>query len=393
MNSHGKIVFVLVFLVSSLTSLGAIYDAEAQSDGAILISGDGSVSGTDKIQRSGNLYTLTGDISGSNIVVECNNIVLDGAGFTLRGAGGWGMPGVAGEESTPAINLTCSNVTVRSFNIVGWKVGVLGAFNDNRITDNNITEAESCVAIYANGYDVSGNYLAGSIYGVRLKGDSNRIYGNHIVDNYGGFLISSSSGIIITANTVENCNVAINTDNSGFEVYRNNFINNTRQAQTASDAFSFAGGGGTMPPWDNGEEGNYWSGYMGADANGDGIGDAPYVVHEGPSIVDRFPLIAKIGIQNAVLPSPQPTPTDSQTASPTSTSAPTLPATETPMPTSSPSAAPSPSASSQQPTHSPNPEPGTLPTEVILAATASAAAIAVAVGAVVLRRRKQASSL
>jgi len=52
---------------------------------------DGSVMGTNKIQRNGNVYTLTGDIY-VTIVVLRDGIVLDGAGYTLQGIGsGFGV--------------------------------------------------------------------------------------------------------------------------------------------------------------------------------------------------------------------------------------------------------------------------------------------------------------
>jgi hypothetical protein len=104
---------VLAFVFVGLISLIAVNDASSQSTGSIFINGDGSVSGTDKIQRNGNLYTLTDNIYNSPLVVQCNNIVIDGAGFTLQGAGGWPTPA--------AINLTCSNVTVRNFSIMNWE--------------------------------------------------------------------------------------------------------------------------------------------------------------------------------------------------------------------------------------------------------------------------------
>ena len=64
-----------------------------KAESTIYIRADGSVEGTDKIQRDGDGYTFLGDISidGSGIdciVVERDNIIVDGAGYTLEGAGG-----------------------------------------------------------------------------------------------------------------------------------------------------------------------------------------------------------------------------------------------------------------------------------------------------------------
>jgi nitrous oxidase accessory protein NosD len=69
--------------------------------------------------------------------------------------------------------------------------------------------------------------------------------------------------------------------------FHNTLINNTvRVYRTLGDANT----------WDDGypSGGNYWGDYEGVDANGDGIGDTPYVI-DG-SNVDRFPLMAPISV-------------------------------------------------------------------------------------------------
>ena len=75
-------IFSLLFgflLVASL-NIGAVW-----ADGPIYIRADGSVEGTDKIQRDGDFYTFTGNIYDRRILVERNDIVIDGTGYTLRG--------------------------------------------------------------------------------------------------------------------------------------------------------------------------------------------------------------------------------------------------------------------------------------------------------------------
>ena len=315
MNKKVVSICVFVCLVSLTASVSIV---KSQSAGAIFINSDGSVSGTTNIQRDGNLYRLTATLYDSPIVVLRNNIVIDGEGFVLQGAGGWGTPGVAGLEATSGINLTCSNVTVRNFNIWGWEVGILGAYNSNIISNNNITETERAIAIYADNYNVTGNYLGNSIIGVRVKGNYNSFSENQIMNNYWGFLISSSSGVIIAENNIANNDYAVNTDNmppSNFQIYHNNFINgaNTTIVTTTSDAFPGWPNGGTLPPWDNGSEGNCWSDYAtkypnATEIDHTGIGDTPYLIRVNPTVIDRYPLITPVTIQNITIASPSQNP-------------------------------------------------------------------------------------
>ena len=69
------------------------------------------------------------------------------------------------------------------------------------------------------------------------------------------------------------------------------------------------GGGGTLPPWDNGTVGNYWSDYAAKYPNATEIGntcvgDTPYLIWVNPTVIDRYPVVAPVTIQNMTLASP-----------------------------------------------------------------------------------------
>ena len=79
--------FVSVLLLSVVAGTWFTDLAEAnffleQTPSGIRITSVGAVEGTDKIYRSGNVYTLTRDIYRA-IVVLRDGVVLDGAGYTL----------------------------------------------------------------------------------------------------------------------------------------------------------------------------------------------------------------------------------------------------------------------------------------------------------------------
>src|SRR5512139_1857931 len=83
--------FILLTVV--FCGLGHVDAAPAPFSGDIRITPDGTVEGTDKISREGNVYTLLADLSGATengqtyISIEKDDVILDGAGRTIRGAG------------------------------------------------------------------------------------------------------------------------------------------------------------------------------------------------------------------------------------------------------------------------------------------------------------------
>ena len=270
--------------------------AAAQSYSTITIKPDGSIEGTDKIQRQGDVYTLTDNITGS-IEVQKSNIVIDGAGHTLQGRNEVNERGVylvGPDRSHP----DCGNVSVKNLRIYNFFEGmfVLGGGN-NRII---------------------GNYLEGS--SIHLLGSA----------NYGGDLIEH--------NTFRDGGIFVDYNPSGIDIItENNFIN-----------CGIYVGLSAAPIVDR----NYWSDYTEKypDAKeGSGIWDTPYVddrYGEDISCIDYHPLTQTVSIP-AFPDSTMPTAEPSLEPTPTPSLAPTP--TPEPKPTSSPEPTPTPTEEPQTP--------------------------------------------
>ena len=97
---------------------------KSQSTGSIIISYDGYVTGTTAIVQSGNTYTLTANIT-EWIVVQKSNIVIDGAGYAINGAGTDLTNGVGHSFSNQPIY----NVTIRNLIISTGSVSTNGGGN------------------------------------------------------------------------------------------------------------------------------------------------------------------------------------------------------------------------------------------------------------------------
>ncbi len=113
----------------------------------IYIRPDGSIDpSTAPIKQVGNVYTLTDNITGNNetaIEVQKNNIIIDGAGYTLQGQGA-NVGGIG-------IDVSGNNVTVENFLITNFVVCIdLENTTNIKIIQNNITTYTS-----ENGIDVS----------------------------------------------------------------------------------------------------------------------------------------------------------------------------------------------------------------------------------------------
>jgi hypothetical protein len=112
---------------------------------AFVIRSYGSVDpSTAPIHRDGNLYTFTDNIVGYTIIVEKDDIILDGGGYTLRGYGSEGNFTLKGYADPTGILIMQQNgVTVRNMKISGFSYGIkiTNLFSlacRNNILENNL---------------------------------------------------------------------------------------------------------------------------------------------------------------------------------------------------------------------------------------------------------------
>jgi parallel beta-helix repeat protein len=177
---------------------------------AITINEDGTISPAyAPIVQSGNIYTLTEDITGNSIVIDRDNIVLDGANYTLHGNGN--LAGVFIQDQ--------NNVKIQNLNIQNFTYGILftwlynyGASEPKTNTVNNNTLTGNTYGLYFNDFSqsniISANTVKNNLYGIYLGSSSNNVLkNNHMSNNTFNFFVSgySSSAIndVDTSNKVE----------------------------------------------------------------------------------------------------------------------------------------------------------------------------------------------
>jgi parallel beta-helix repeat protein len=167
--------------------------------------------------------------------------------------------------------------------------------NSSTITNNTCFSVRIGFSKVCSDNVISGNRIEGGYYGIPIERSNNNVFCKNYFANLHGWGEgdeNAGGGVWIDYGCI--------AENNTF--YHNVFIDNNYNVAFDENVRLIDNS------WDNGKEGNYWDDYNGNDANGDGIGDTPYVINEDN--IDYFPLMFPYDIENdtLVLPSPEPFP-------------------------------------------------------------------------------------
>lgn len=321
---------VIVTAALILLLLANLIQLEATTQYAVIyILEDGSIAvlppdASPKIERiSDNVYTLTGDIYG-RIVVQRDNIVIEGAGFRLYGStlGTWAYTGV-GINITGRANITIRNLAISfyeaaiyvegSANVYAEYISVGNAYsgiyalsssnitvwgsefsyiddravciedsNNASVIGNSFTDVFRAVHVYNSTYvSITGNEVRGwnkTYYGIYLYRTRYSNIASNIVEGRYGIYVFLSDNNMIYNNFFNNSvwNFAVVSGRNSWSVDPSEGRNILGGDKIGGNAYILAGGDGysqTCP-----------------DENNDGFCDLPLSLDGTDKNVDLYPL-------------------------------------------------------------------------------------------------------
>lgn len=188
-------------------------------------------------------------IHSDGAVIENNEIVGTYSAIDARDSGGHRIVNNRFADCVQGIQLAPNPIgnTVERNAVVGClfnAIMTLGDFATHTVTENFVDGATMGLFVSGRNSQVRGNRVQNSQWGLTVMGEDNIVAGNALVNN--------------------------------------------GRIQFAWNRAAGQGGNSGGNCWDDAGRGNYWSDYAGVDADGNGIGDAPYRLI---GALDRFPLM------------------------------------------------------------------------------------------------------
>ena len=201
------VAFILFILASAPILLSFSRSAFGQVQGANYIHADGTITGTFNIQQKGNLYTFTNTVAGQ-LIVEKDNIIIDGAGYTLIGSNGRGI------DLSNRGNVTVQNMVIKLEG--GYSIQLSNSsgctVRGNTLTWNPqsaqpfLVQPTSINFLNANGNLVDNNTIAESQPAIQLDWSQNNVITNNkVIDSRIGIDITASTGNLLRNNHMINC--------------------------------------------------------------------------------------------------------------------------------------------------------------------------------------------
>lgn len=189
----------------------------------VYIRADGTVDpATTPIERFGDVYVFTGNLLNHTLEVQRDNIVVDGAGFTLKGVGVNAGVTLSGRKNVTVKNLDIRNYvmsvwlqqstnnTISDNSMLTFMNVILDSSSNNQITANNITSQDTG---YGYGVQVNSGSSKNTILrnsftdtgiGVRVEGgDYNLISENYFIRGGTSVLVRGCYNIISKNNMVD----------------------------------------------------------------------------------------------------------------------------------------------------------------------------------------------
>jgi parallel beta-helix repeat protein len=218
---------LMLLLITMLSLSFNLKSTKAEWTGTVYIRSDGSIDPPDAPITTDDYvtYTLTGNIKSTadGIVVERDNIVIDGNGYILNGSNTVPYMGV---RIYGRYNVIIKNLGIQNF---FYSVYLYNSSN-NSIIGNNITNNMWSIYLYrSSNNSIIGNNITKNLDGIYLhQSSNNNIVGNNITTNNfdGIYLFQSSNNSIVGNNITMNNYFGIGLWGSSYNSIRgNSFVN------------------------------------------------------------------------------------------------------------------------------------------------------------------------